>query len=341
MTKPDKSNSLGPERNLQDVPSADNARAEGDPTPKPSSDNAPAQPDPAQSNPQHEEASLSAPEHTKRVSRLDAEIEALRTSPTPTQARSSYSGESRADDRRADRTNPFLDGVAFMGIFSRTRDIIAANFNDMLDKADDPSKMIRMIILEMEETLVEVRASAARTIADQKEMHRHVVKLDKLQADWSDKAQLALSKDREDLARAALVEKKKASGMADQLRAEISVLDDALRAYEDDIQKLQHRLREARSRQTAIAARLESAENRVKLRTLMSTERTDEALAKFDQLERRVDYAEGRADALNIAEGSGPSLSEEIAALEGADAIDDELAQMKKALGKDDASKGN
>ena len=106
-----------------------------------------------------------------------------------------------------------------MGIFSRTRDIIAANFNDMLDKADDPQKMIRMIILEMEETLVEVRASAARTIADQKEMHRHTVKLDKLQADWSEKAQLAISKDREDLARAALVEKKKAVDMSEQLKA--------------------------------------------------------------------------------------------------------------------------
>lgn len=227
-----------------------------------------------------------------------------------------------------------------MGIFSRTRDIIAANFNDMLDKADDPTKMIRMIILEMEETLVEVRASAARTIADQKEMHRHCVKLDRLQADWAEKAQLALSKDREDLARAALVEKKKAGDMADQLKSEIAVLDDALRAYEDDIAKLQHRLREARSRQTAIAARLESAENRVKLRTLMSTERTDEALARFDQLERRVDYAEGRADALQIAEGKTPSLADEIAVLAGSDAIDDELAAMKKALGKDAPEQG-
>ena len=227
-----------------------------------------------------------------------------------------------------------------MGIFSRTRDIIAANFNDMLDKADDPQKMIRMIILEMEETLVEVRASAARTIADQKEMHRHTVKLDKLQADWGEKAQLAVSKDREDLARAALVEKKKASDMSEQLKQEIAVLDDALRAYEQDIQKLQNRLREARSRQTAIAARLESAENRVKLRSLMTNERVDDALSRFDQLERRVDYAEGRADALNIADQSDkPSLSDEIAALEGADAIDDELEQMKKALGKGSASK--
>ncbi|WP_095012602.1 phage shock protein PspA [Tsuneonella mangrovi] len=222
-----------------------------------------------------------------------------------------------------------------MGIFSRTRDIIAANFNDMLDKADDPAKMIRMIILEMEETLVEVRASAARTIADQKEMHRNTVKLDRLQADWAEKAQLALSKDREDLARAALVEKKKAADLSDQLKQEIGVLDDALRAYEQDIHKLQVRLREARSRQTAIAARLESAENRVKLRSLMTNERTDDALARFDQLERRVDYAEGRADALSIADSSGkPTLADEIAALAGSDKIDEELEEMKRALGK-------
>jgi phage shock protein A len=260
------------------------------------------------------------PARSTRPSRIEEEVERLRRSPTPTQSPASRDYQNY--------------GVAFMGIFSRTRDIIAANFNDMLDKADDPSKMIRMIILEMEETLVEVRASAARTIADQKEMHRHTVKLDKLQADWGEKAQLALSKDREDLARAALVEKKKASDMAEQLKEEIAVLDDALRAFEQDIEKLQHRLREARSRQTAIAARLESAENRVKLRTLMSTERTDEALARFDQLERRVDYAEGRADALSIADGTGkPSLSDEIAALAGADKIDEELEEMKRALG--------
>ncbi len=329
MSKANPKDTLGPERSVPpaDTPSGavDHANASGDAHAPvhPSSDRLSPEPIP----------------HPKALSRLDAEIEKLRRSPTPTQG-VSRARENHNTDTRSDSDNPFFDGVAFMGIFSRTRDIIAANFTDMLDKADDPSKMIRMIILEMEETLVEVRASAARTIADQKEMHRHVVKLDKLQADWGEKAQLALSKDREDLARAALVEKKKAVGMADQLKAEIAVLDDALRAYEADIQKLQHRLREARSRQTQIAARLESAENRVKLRTLMSTERTDEALSRFDQLERRVDFAEGRAEAMSIADQSGgPSLSDEIAALEGADAIDDELAQMKKALGKDGADK--
>lgn len=222
-----------------------------------------------------------------------------------------------------------------MGIFSRTRDIIAANFSDLLDKADDPAKMIRMIIMEMEETLVEVRASAARTIADQKEMGRAAAKLKKLQADWEDKAKLALSKDREDLARAALVEKRKAGDMAAQLHDEIASLDEAMRGYELDIQKLQTRLSEARSRQGSIAARLESAENRYKLRRLMTTERTDEALARFDAMERRVDYAEGRADALAVERTSGPlSLADEIAALDSSDKIDDELASMKAQMGK-------
>lgn len=259
----------------------------------------------------------------RKFSRFEEEVQRLRSD----------------SPQRANR--PSSSGVSFMGIFSRTRDIIAANFNDLLDKADDPAKMIRMIILEMEETLVEVRASAARTIADQKEMHRHTIKLDKLQADWGEKAQLALSKDREDLARAALVEKKKAGDMADQLKVEIGVLDDALRAYEQDIEKLQNRLREARSRQTAIAARLESAENRVKLRTLLASERVDEAMSRFDQLERRVDYAEGRADALSLADGSQTpkSLADQISELAGSDKIDEELEAMKAALKSDDAGK--
>jgi cobaltochelatase CobN len=116
--------------------------------------------------------------------------------------------------------HPVFRGPA-MSIFSRTRDIIAANFNELLDKADDPAKMIRLMIVEMEETLVEVRSASARTIADQKELRRHVARLERLQADWGDKAALALSKDREDLARAALMERTRAAEMAEQLRGEI------------------------------------------------------------------------------------------------------------------------
>ncbi len=220
-----------------------------------------------------------------------------------------------------------------MGIFSRTRDIIAANVTDLLDKSEDPAKMIRMIIFEMEETLVEVRASAARTIADQKEMRRHVTKLEGLQESWLEKAELALSKDREDLAKAALLEKQKAADMADQLKAEITVLDDALTGYEADIAKLQAKLREARSRQSNISTRLESAENKFKLRELTHGERTADAFSRFEELERRVDYAEGRADAVAIGSNQR-TLEDEFADLRSSDTVDAELAAMKARLSK-------
>jgi phage shock protein A len=215
-----------------------------------------------------------------------------------------------------------------MGIFSRTRDIVAANVAELLDKAEDPSKMIRMIIMEMEETLVEVRASAARTIADQKEMRRQISKLERVQESWTEKAELALSKDREDLAKAALMEKRKAGDMADSLKAEIGVLDDALRASEEDIAKLQTKLREARSRQNAIQNRLESAQNRARMREMYAGPKVDEAFSRFDVLERRADFEEGRADAFQL--GAPPkTLEEEIAELRNTEEVDAELAALK------------
>ncbi len=220
-----------------------------------------------------------------------------------------------------------------MGIFSRTRDIVAANFADLLEKAEDPAKMIRMIILEMEETLVEVRASAARTIADQKEMRRHIAKLDQLQDNWTEKAELALSKDREDLAKAALVERQKAVDMADQLKAEVGVLDDALRASEEDIAKLQNKLREARTKQNAVQTRLESANNRTRLREMYNGPKTHEAFSRFDVLDRRVDEAEGRAEALGL--GAVKTLEEEISELRAGDKVDAELAALKARMKKD------
>ncbi|WP_426258563.1 phage shock protein PspA [Sphingomonas sp. DC1600-2] len=221
-----------------------------------------------------------------------------------------------------------------MGIFSRTRDIVAANFTDLLDKAEDPAKMIRMIILEMEETLVEVRASAARTIADQKEMRRHISKLGSLQESWTEKAELALSKGREDLAKAALVEKQKAADMAEQLGREIAVLDEALHSSEEDIAKLTGKLREARTRQNSIATRLESAQNRFKLREMYAGPKIQDAFSRFEIMERRVDLAEGRADVMGM--GQPPkTLEEEIAELKSSDKVEAELAAMKARFGKD------
>ena len=215
-------------------------------------------------------------------------------------------------------------------VFSRARDIFAANMTELLDRAEDPARMIRMIILEMEETLVEIRATAARSIADIKELRRSLARLQDIEAGWTEKAELALSKDREDLAKAALTERQKAADIAAELTAEIAQIDDVLRGYEADIARLQAKLREARARQNAIAHRLECAVSRARARELLHGSRTEEAFSKFEILERRADFAEGRAEALGL---TGPKdLEEEIAELKAAQAVDAELEEMKAAL---------
>jgi len=212
-------------------------------------------------------------------------------------------------------------------VFSRARDIFAANMADLLDRAEDPARMIRTIILEMEETLVELRATAARSIADGKEMRRSIARLDDLSSDWTGRAELALEKGRDDLAKAALVERQKAAEMADGLRSELDQIDAVLKGYEADIAKLQGKLREARGRQNAIAARFESALSRARAREIMHGSRTQDAFAKFELLERRADFAEGRCDALGIT-----GLEDEIDQLRASEAIDAELEAMKAAL---------
>lgn len=221
-----------------------------------------------------------------------------------------------------------------MGIFSRARDILQANVSDLLDKAEDPAKTIRLVIMEMEETLVEVRASAARTIADQKEMRRTIIKLEQAQASWGEKAELALSKDREDLATAALVEKQKVGQVVAQLQDETGHFAEELAGYEDDIMKLEAKLREARSRQNALLARLETAQNRARVRAMTRGQRVEEAFSRFELIERRADMAEARAEAFDL--GPQPrTLEEEFADLRTADAVAEELAAMKARLNKE------
>jgi phage shock protein A len=215
-------------------------------------------------------------------------------------------------------------------IFSRTRDIVAANVTDLLDKAEDPAKMIRLMIVEMEETLIDVRASTARTIAEQKEMRSQIDRLQQLQASWAEKAELALSKGREDLARAALAEKEKAAELSDHLEGEIALLDSALKASELDVSRLEAKLREARGRQNAIVARLESAQHRARMREMTSGARVEEAFARFERLERRVDLAEGQADALALGMPA-KTLEVELAELRIAERVEAELLAMKAA----------
>ncbi len=223
-----------------------------------------------------------------------------------------------------------------MGIFSRTRDIVAANITDLLDRAEDPAKMIRMVIMEMEETLVEVRASAARTIADQKEMRRTIIKIEQAQASWADKAELALSKDREDLAKAALLEKSKLGQMADQMKGEIEALDEALAHHEEDIAKLEAKLREARARQNAVLSRIETAQNRAKMRKMYAGPRVEEAFSRFELLERRADLAEGHAEVYEL--GKVKTLEEEILELSANDSVDAELEALKNRIAQQKAA---
>jgi phage shock protein A len=232
-------------------------------------------------------------------------------------------------EREPEQTSRLAPVAAWLNgpVFSRARDIFAANMTELLDRAEDPARMIRMIILEMEETLVEVRATAARSIADVKEMRRTIGRLDAIGADWTAKAELALAKDREDLAKAALLERQKAAEMADGLRSEMSQIETVLRGYEADIAKLQGKLREARGRQNSIAARLESAVARARASEIMHGSRTQDAFAKFDLLERRADFAEGRADALGMT-----TLEDEISQLKADESVDRELEAMKAAL---------
>jgi phage shock protein A len=239
--------------------------------------------------------------------------------------------------KRYNTTTPDYDWSNItMGIFSRTRDIIAANVTDLLDRAEDPAKMIRMIIMEMEETLVEVRASAARTIADQKEMRRAIIRAEQAQNDWADKAELALSKGREDLARAALTEKAKARSFTEQTQGEVAALDDNLALNEADIAKLEAKLREARARQNGLLNRIESATQRSKMREMLKGPRTEDAFARFEIMERRADLAEGRADALAIG-GPARTLADEFADLSADDEVSAELAALKARLSSKEA----
>ncbi len=219
-----------------------------------------------------------------------------------------------------------------MGIFSRLSDIINANLNALLDRAEDPEKMIRLMIQEMEDTLVEVRSDAARTIADQKDIRRRLAKLQTLAREWERKAELALAKEREDLARGALLEKAKVEEMIAHLDEELAQLDEALARHQDSIAKLEAKLREARAKKAALAARHKTAANELRVKRNLYDHRIDDAFARFAKIEQRIDRLESEAEALEIGREEAQSLEEEFRALEVSERIDAELAALKARL---------
>jgi phage shock protein A len=225
-----------------------------------------------------------------------------------------------------------------MGIFSRLSDIVNSNLNALLDRAEDPEKLIRLVIQEMEDTLVEVRSSAARTIADKKEINRRLARLADAQAEWDRKAALALRKDREDLAKVALLEKARLAETAAALEEELEILNDALARGDADIAKLEAKLTEAKTKQKALTARYNTTNDRLKVRRKLYDPRVDEAFARFEQVERRLDDVEGRVEAYDL--GQKKTLADEIAELEAESAIANELEALKARVAAEKAAEG-
>lgn len=223
-----------------------------------------------------------------------------------------------------------------MGVFSRLGDIVNANINALLDRAEDPEKIVRLIVQEMEDTLVEVRSAAARSIAEKKELSRRLERVRAAQADWQAKAELAIRHGRDDLAKAALSARTEAVQAATQLEGEIVSLDEALAKTGEDLERLQLKLDEAKIKQKAIILRQRTAQDRVRLRTQLHDGRIDEALARYEQIQRKIDALEGQIEAFDVGRG-GKSLAQEFSELETQTAVERELAELKARMGRPDA----
>ena len=217
-----------------------------------------------------------------------------------------------------------------MGMFSRLSDIINSNINSMLDKAEDPEKIARLIIQEMEDTLVEVRTAAARSMADKKELMRDLNEFERNRSEWAAKAELAIDKGREDLARGALSAKQRAEKEIEARKTALIAVDEAADRRRDDLNKLQSKLEEAKAKHRALVVRRESAQQSIKVRSQISSSKVDDALHRYAAIERKVDEMEAYADTIDT---KGQSLEAQFAELEASESVEAELAELKAKRG--------
>lgn len=217
-----------------------------------------------------------------------------------------------------------------MGIFSRFSDIVNANINAVLEKAEDPQKIIRLMIQEMEDTLVEIRSAAAKCIADRKETGRHIEYLEREQDEWARRAELALRRERDDLARAAISEKQAINDKIDSLKHEQAILDEQLDKFNSDITQLQSKLNDAKIRQRSIIIRHKTATSQLSARKHIHSDHIDEMLFRFENAERRIDRVESESEAMSM--GRSQNLADQIAGLEDDDRVEAELAELKSRV---------
>lgn len=217
-----------------------------------------------------------------------------------------------------------------MGVFTRLTDIIQSNVSSALDKAEDPEKLVRLMIQEMEETLVEVRSTQAGFLGDKKTLNRELSATNQSIDFWQEKAELALEKQRDDLAKSALIEKNKAAKAVESLNTELAKVDDALNKLKEDVDSLQAKLDQAKAKQASIMKREETVTSRLKVKAQLHSDQINKALARFESVERKVDEIEAKVESYDL--GKAPSLQQQFDELEKNDEIEAQLAELKKKV---------
>jgi phage shock protein A len=220
-----------------------------------------------------------------------------------------------------------------MGIFTRFRDIISSNINAMLDRAEDPEKLIKLMIREMEDTLVEIKASCAGVMANSKKVQRQLDEVRSREKHWGNRAALAVNKGRDDLAREALVEKRRYGDRAEALDRERIECRALIQQYQEDIQQLEDKLGSAREKQRILVQRHIHANKKKRAQEEIRRMDSSEAVIKFEEMENRIERMEAEADLVNF--GRKPKLDEEFNMLAVDEEIEKELQSLKSSLAKD------